>query len=150
MDDFPPDVSGHTDFLTGLPARLITVTGQGGSKEMRQERVVVLDKTFTYGDPPPQPGRVAFSELTVRQMGALVGMVSREAVEILARENLSIAAERDRLSARLASALREVEALRDTTDVRVVYVTPDGKEHGSKPVADAHMQREAAHRAVAS
>lgn len=133
MDGFPVGTTGGGDFLTGLPAREFTVVNEHGAQEVRQERVVMTEKMFQWGDPPPQPGRVGFSELTIMRLAMAVGMVPESTLEAVRGLLAKMTEERDQLSTQLAAALREVELLRGQTEPRVVYVTEDGREYGSKP-----------------
>lgn len=138
--DLPVGVSGGGDFITRSSSRDVKVTVPGGGIDIRKERWVVTDRVIQYGDPPPGPGRIAFCESTVRQMGELIGMVPEAEVHALRARASRLAAEVDDLSEQLAAERRENENLRDGTDLRVVYVAPDGTEHASRVALAAHLE----------
>jgi hypothetical protein len=139
MDGFPIGTTGGGDFLTGLPAREFTVVNRDGNKEARFERVVMTDKTFQFGDPPPPPGRVGFSELSIMKLAMAIGMVPESTLEAVHGMLARMTQERDELSRQLVAVLRENEALREQTDVKVVYVAADGTEFASRMALTEHQ-----------
>lgn len=130
LDAYPPDAVNGADFFSGAVQRKL-VEGES----TRLERIVVCDREITYDD--AFEGRIAMSEQTVREMGALVGLVDSASVEVIRRENRELRRENGHLSGEVAD-LRAAVTARATATAEV-YVTPDGVKHATEGAAKRHM-----------
>ena len=119
--DYEPGMSGRLCFITQMPLREVDETVPGGGTARRKEKVIVTPRVIDPGTiaPPPEPGMVAISEMAVRQMAALLGLVPVD--ELNAQRALTARESARRESAEaVADALRqEVAALRARLDAGV-------------------------------
>ena len=138
LDSYPLDASGGADFFSGAAPRDISRVDPEGRTYLARERVVVMGRVFEYGA-PVAPGRACLSETTIRHLGHLVGLYDEVEMQRAQREIKLLTRENDVLSLRVAALERECQALRDASEARIVYVSPDGAEHGSMAAMRRHL-----------